>query len=250
MHDPYAALAPIYDRLVQFDDDVALYRSLADRQGGPVLDVGAGTGRIALSLARAGHQVVALDPSPAMIAVGRAASEAAGLHVSWRRGEAGHGRLGGPYPLIVWGLDGFLHLPSGEAQARALTALRRVLTPDGLLVLDLPSLASWWDWQPGVRPLELTWSGAEAAGRVTLHYETFTCDPAEQTRTVTHIVESVAADGGVCKRVTAYTLRFAGRFELALLLTGARLMVRAEYGDYALGPPDAASERLIVLAGR
>ncbi len=41
--------------------DLAFWLALAAQQGGPVLDVGAGTGRVALALARAGHQVVALD---------------------------------------------------------------------------------------------------------------------------------------------------------------------------------------------
>ena len=41
--------------------DLPLWRALADRTGGPVLDVGAGTGRVALDLARRGHEVIALD---------------------------------------------------------------------------------------------------------------------------------------------------------------------------------------------
>lgn len=249
MQDAYAALAPIYDRLVRFENDTAFYAALASRYGGPVLEIGAGTGRIALPLARAGHEVVALDSSAAMAAIGEAASRAAGLPVRWRRGDVCQGRLGGPYRLIVWALDGFLHVPSGAAQGRALAAVRRALHPDGCFVLDLPSLASWWDWQPGIRPLELTWSEADASGETALHYETFTCDPATQKRTVTHLVESVAADGTVSKRVASYALRFVGRFELALLLARARLRVYAEYGDYELSPPAPDSERLIVLAG-
>ena len=44
-----------------YDLDLPLWRELADREGSPVLDVGAGTGRVALDLARRGHEVVALD---------------------------------------------------------------------------------------------------------------------------------------------------------------------------------------------
>ena len=44
-----------------YDADLPLWRELAEQQGGPVLDVGAGTGRVALDLARRGHEVVALD---------------------------------------------------------------------------------------------------------------------------------------------------------------------------------------------
>ena len=48
--------------------DLPLWRRLAREAGGPVLDVGAGTGRVALDLARAGHEVTALDIDPELLA--------------------------------------------------------------------------------------------------------------------------------------------------------------------------------------
>ena len=51
-----------------YAQDLSLWRSLADDHGDPVLDVGAGTGRIALDLARRGHEVVALDHDAALVA--------------------------------------------------------------------------------------------------------------------------------------------------------------------------------------
>src|SRR3977135_2147240 len=51
-----------------YAQDLSLWRSLADDHGDPVLDVGAGTGRIALDLARRGHEVLALDLDAALVA--------------------------------------------------------------------------------------------------------------------------------------------------------------------------------------
>jgi SAM-dependent methyltransferase len=51
-----------------YREDLALWRELADRHPGPILDVGAGTGRVALELARAGHTVIALDADQDLLA--------------------------------------------------------------------------------------------------------------------------------------------------------------------------------------
>jgi 2-polyprenyl-3-methyl-5-hydroxy-6-metoxy-1,4-benzoquinol methylase len=50
-----------------YDLDLPLWRELATREGSPILDVGAGTGRVALDLARRGHEVVALDLSAGLL---------------------------------------------------------------------------------------------------------------------------------------------------------------------------------------
>ena len=51
-----------------YQADLPLWRELADAEPGPVLDVGAGTGRVALDLAAAGHEVLALDVDPVLLA--------------------------------------------------------------------------------------------------------------------------------------------------------------------------------------
>lgn len=249
MDDPYAVIAPHYDRAVGADgDDLALYEALARRQGGPVLDVGAGTGRVAVPLAAAGFEVVALDPSPAMVEFGRRRALAAGATVTWMTGRIEDARLDRRFPLVICALDTFLHLTSGEAQAAALRTIAAVLAPEGLAVLDLPTLAAWSDWQPGVRPVELLWSETDAAtGAITNHYTTFRADPAAQLRHVTHIFERIDADGRVTRRQVAYPLRFVGRYELVYLLERAGLRARALYGDYELGPLRAESERFVVF---
>ena len=83
MDDPYAPIARFYDRAVTHDADLPLYEALAHRYGDPILEVGAGTGRIAVPLARAGHTVVALEPSSEMLVLGRARAEREGVTVRW-----------------------------------------------------------------------------------------------------------------------------------------------------------------------
>ena len=72
-----AALARLYDLDLQDDPgDLDLYLALADRADGPVLELAAGTGRLAVPLALAGHQVTAVDIDAAMIDRGRSAGRA------------------------------------------------------------------------------------------------------------------------------------------------------------------------------
>jgi len=250
VQDPYAAIARFYDRAVAQDEDIPLYEALAGRFGDPVLEIGAGTGRVAVPLAVAGHAVVALDPSPAMIAVGKARVREAGADLCWVEGSIETCPLEGPFGLIFCAIDGFLHLTTAAAQRDALRQIRRLLRPDGCLVLDLPTLAAWSDWQPGVRPLELLWNERDGRGVTTAHFTTFRAEPSTQRRHVTHIFEEIQPDGVSRRWLADYDLRFIGRYELELLLRGAGLRVTGLHGDYELGPFLPDSERMIVLAQR
>jgi SAM-dependent methyltransferase len=69
-----------------YGEDLPLWRELADACEGPLLDVGAGTGRVALHLAGRGHPVVALDRAPALLAALR--QRAAGLPVETVEADA------------------------------------------------------------------------------------------------------------------------------------------------------------------
>jgi SAM-dependent methyltransferase len=248
VQDPYAPIARFYDRIAgEHGEDIALYEALAYRFGDPVLEIGAGTGRVAIPLAQAGHTVVALDASPAMIALGRAKAGDAGRRIEWRDGRIETFEDQRQFGLVFCAIDSFLHLATTEAQSAALATVRRLLRPDGCLALDLPTLAAWTDWAPGVRPLDLVWTEPAPVGGVT-YAASFQVDPATQTRRVTHVVEEVGADGGVRRWLTTFDLRFIGRYEAEHLLARSGFRVTGVHGDYDLGPLLPASERMIVLA--
>jgi SAM-dependent methyltransferase len=118
-----------------YDLDLPLWRELADREGSPVLDVGAGTGRVALDLARRGHEVVALDRDQALLDA--LSDRGAGLAVSTVAADARGFDLGRRFGLIIApmqtvqllggreGREGFLrcavaHLATGGLLAAAL----------------------------------------------------------------------------------------------------------------------------------
>ena len=79
--------------------DLTFWRALAQRVGGPVLDVGAGTGRTALALAREGHEVVAIDHDDELL--GELRERAAGLEVTTIVADARAFWLDLSFPLII-----------------------------------------------------------------------------------------------------------------------------------------------------
>jgi SAM-dependent methyltransferase len=251
--DPYAAIARFYDLATDgYDDDLPFYRELAPLNA-TVLDLGVGTGRVALALADGARRIVGIDRSPAMLAlaVGKLAAHAIRpAQLQLLAGEMATPPLRGRFDLALCALNTFLHLARPGEQLAALRAWRELLAPDGLLALDLPGPGGdWGDWNPGERPLLPAWTrvvGAESVTRLT----TFSADPAEQLRFYTDLYDNVGADGIVRRATASYALRWLFPAEALLLLEAAGLELQERYGGYALEPFDAASERMLLVARR
>jgi SAM-dependent methyltransferase len=111
--------------------DLALWRALAEEQGDPVLDVGAGTGRVALDLARRGHRVTALDRDPLLLA--ELKRRADGLEITAIRADARQFELGTRFALIIVPMQTIQLLGGGAGRRRFLACARRHLKPGGLL---------------------------------------------------------------------------------------------------------------------
>ena len=126
-----------------YDLDLPLWRELADREGSPVLDVGAGTGRVALDLARRGHEVVAVDHDPVLLDA--LADRGAGLAVSVVAADARAFDLGRRFPLVIVPMQTLQLLGGAEGRARSLARVREHLTPGGLLAVALADALECFD---------------------------------------------------------------------------------------------------------
>jgi SAM-dependent methyltransferase len=250
-----AALARLYDLdLTDDPGDLDLYQAMAERADAPILELAAGTGRLAIPLAEAGHRVTAVDLDPAML--DRARRRA--------RGTAGEDRLtfveadlvglrlpdAGTYGLAFIALNSLLVLGSRAAQRAALRTLAGHLAPGGLAVVDV--------WLPDAEDL------ARFDGRVMLEWprldpETGTMvtkvgsaihDAATATVTLTTIFEE-GGQGEATKRwVRRDRLRLVSADELREFAVDAGLEVELLAGDYGLGPMGPGSERAVLVAAK
>jgi SAM-dependent methyltransferase len=111
--------------------DLPLWEELAERCGGPVLELGCGTGRVALHLARRGHTVVGLDRDPELLAA--LAERGAELSLSTAEADARDFELADPVSLVLAPTHLLQLLPDSTQRGECLRCIAASLRPGGLL---------------------------------------------------------------------------------------------------------------------
>ncbi|MGZ4338985.1 MAG: class I SAM-dependent methyltransferase [Gaiellaceae bacterium] len=156
----YDAIARVYDPWsASVVEDVPFYVEEAVRSGGPVLELGVGTGRIAVPVAAAGIEVVGVDLSAGMLEVARERAELAGVQVDLRQGDLRDPPVDGDFPLVTSPFRSLLHMETDVDRRAALRAVRRHLAPTGRFVFDVftpgaddiaDTHGRWLEREPGI----------------------------------------------------------------------------------------------------
>ncbi|RMF31366.1 MAG: class I SAM-dependent methyltransferase [Chloroflexi bacterium] len=251
--DPYTLLARFYDlEHAPLRADIPFYRTLAAQTGGPILELGCGTGRLLLPLAQDGHTLVGLDRNRAMLALARQKLRRAGLvhRVSLIQADMGAFALARRFGLILLAYNTFMHLLTTEAQMAVLTAAHRHLRPGGRLVIDLPP-ADEMAHQDDSGVWMHQWQRTDpATGHRVLKRTASRLDWARQQQEVLAVYEEILPDGAVHQTAVSMTLRYTFPAELRLLVERAGLTLEGLYGDYGWGPYEEGSPRMIGVGVR
>lgn len=120
-----------------YDADLELWRELALGAGGPVLEVGCGTGRVAIDLARHGHHVLGVDVEPAFVHALRQRVAARDLEANAEVGDIRTLEVSGEFALVIVPMQTIQLLGDATERQAALLSMRRVLAPRGLIALAI-----------------------------------------------------------------------------------------------------------------
>jgi SAM-dependent methyltransferase len=159
-YDPIARLYDPWSSSVIEDISFYVEEALA-AGGGPVVELGVGTGRIAIPTAMAGVQLIGVDSSPEMLAVCLERASEAGIadRLDLRLGDLRRPPVDERVGLVTCPFRAYLHLGDDEERLEALQAARELLRPDGRLVFDVfaPSREDveethgrWIEREPGI----------------------------------------------------------------------------------------------------
>lgn len=243
----YDPLADLYDLEYVHDHDVPFWLALAGREKGPVVEWGAGTGRIAVSLAAAGLDVTAVELSGAMVERGRKK----GAGVRWVAGDMRTAKLDRRYGLAVCAFNSFLCLLTVDDALAFLRNAREHLEPGGLLGLEVSALSpEELAEEPGGPSLRHDLGRDLPDGRLE-RFSLSRYDAATQLMQMRLFYELYDASGvQEGRRAHDLAIKITGRDELLLMLRLAGFEAEAVYGGFEAEPFTAESDHLIVLARR
>lgn len=259
-HREYGFTAAFYDHIAPYRErsDIEFYVEAAKRSGGPVLEVGCGTGRVLVPTIEAGVRVTGVDSSEEMLAACRA--RLGGLPATVRanarlvQADMRDFELGEEFPLVTLPFRPFQHLLSVDDQLACLERVGRHLGPDGRLVLDVfnPSLPSLVADNIGEEIRDEPEFTTPDGARVVRTYRTVSRDLFKQIIEIELIYHVTHPDGRSERLVDAFPLRYFFRFELEHLLVRAGFRVEQLYGGFGREPygSTAYPGELIAVARR
>jgi SAM-dependent methyltransferase len=252
-------LVQVYDNLTLAEwetsqNDVSFYLAEARIAGGPLLELGCGTGRLLIPLLSTGFEVSGLDASAAMLEAAKQKREQLSPELTSRlqlyQGDMSSFELGKEFALILIPFRSFQLLLTPEAQRQCLLRIRRHLASRGKAIINLfdprydlilpgkqPSTSPPKDL---IHPVSGNHVLAETLERVN--------DPIAQTfKEQWRFTETDPNGALIRKEEHELQMRWTFRYEMRHLVESCGLVVEAEYSDFQRSPPAYGKEQIWAL---
>lgn len=243
-YQAYAFIADLYDHVVPYRErpDVTFFVEAARESGGPVLEVGCGTGRVLIPTAQAGIEIVGLDLSQSMLDVCRARlqhePEEVQARVQLVKADMRDFELDQAFRLVTLPFRPFQHLTTVDDQLSCLASIRRHLVAGGRLILDLfnPSLEALTSDDIGQEVGEEPAFVAPDGRRVVRRHKIVAQDRFNQVNHVELIYYVTHPDGREERLVHGFPMRYLFRYEAEHLLVRSGFEIEHLYADFDKSP--------------
>jgi SAM-dependent methyltransferase len=245
----YDSFAAFYDlEYGHKENDLDFYLDVAEEIGGPVLEIGVGTGRVAMDLAINGFDVVGIDNSPEMLKLARnnidQLEHDVTSKIELQCADMKDFYLDQKFPLAIIPFRAFLHNLTIDDQLATLDNIKKHLTPDGVLVLDifvpLYNVISQDVWHDKIEQDELAQDESGISLDIKVEHKV-----AEQLLTIENTYVN-SNDNSTHSAVMTY--RYVFRYEMEVLLRCAGFTVTDVYGGFDNEPYDFKSGIMVFIA--
>jgi SAM-dependent methyltransferase len=249
----YDEFARYYDVIhEELTDDIDFVLSLAEKIGGPILELGCGTGRLAIPLARAGYRVTGLDNSTEMLAFAKHKLSSQTEIVKERArllvGDMRRFELDDQFALAVISYNTFMHLDRKGAE-ESLRCVRDHLSSDGWLLIDgLNPFALKDISTTNIPELERELLD-QVTGNIIRQFSCSSLEEETQELNITWTYEIVQASGSSVRRfVVDSTFYYLFPHQAEILLSSAGFGLEALYGDYGREAFTEDSDHMLLMA--
>jgi SAM-dependent methyltransferase len=198
--EEYVQYAEVYDALFgELTDDAEMYRRYATELGGPVLEIGSGTGRLAERLLRDGHAVTGVDASENMLAVAAEKLAPFGDRYQAHLADIREMNLGKRFRLAVAPYGMVAHLHSDDDRQRAFRSVFDHLEPGGVFIFD--DMPGWLAGPSNPTALDVRRTGFDARTGARVRLMSTSVDVAGKPFTVRHDIIDWLQGDEVAKRI-------------------------------------------------
>jgi SAM-dependent methyltransferase len=229
-----------------FEPEGSFYLELAKELGGPILELGCGTGRITIPLAQNGLEITGLDVVPGMLTLAR--QKAGDLPIHWVEADARNFDLGKQFNLIFENGAVFMHMLTNADQHAFLACVREHLAEDGRFVFsvmfphpdDLESTAEEKEW----------YTYQDAHGSTVRVSGTEEYNHLRQVKLETAIRRISSPDGPEVQYVAPMQLRYTFPQEMERVLEYTGFEVKQRYGGPDRSPLTPQSSDMVFVCAK
>jgi len=255
-YDTIPDFGALYDAVPAYSEraDVAFYRREAERAAGAVLEVGCGTGRILLPIARDGRAITGVDGSREMLArcEAKLAAEPADVRerVTLHHADVRELAIGGRFALVIAPFRILQHMVAIDDQLQFLDGVARHLAPGGRFVFDVfnPNFASLVgvDGTEREDTPEQPLPDGRTLRRTARVRRVRWVDQVNEIELAYHVGDP--RRGTTARQVQAFDMRWYLRAELEHLLARAGLRIAEAWGDFDGSPLSDTSREIVIAA--